>query len=213
MYTQGSDNKKDRKLGEYWERRFCIWAGKFSKSFTPMQIGRQKSAQAFTFSNKRYNSYTLPDVTIWSSPGEHHEIKHKSPIPNVQWYGLEVYRLNALLWFAQETKQKILYTIHDHSLSGGRDSTDDKLEHWFTVNVLDLPDRISHQGETKSYINGQVKDNIPIFYWHKDLWIPLYDFWTDKCQMNKNEQLSLFGDDDFKEAQLNELHHAPYIYD
>lgn len=180
MYTHASNNKVDRELGEYWERRFCQWAAKFDKSFTPMQIGRDKSAQAFNHSDGGYNSYTLPDVTVWTSPGEHHEIKHKAPIKDVQWYGLEEYRLNALLWFAEETKQMVMYTIHNHQLAGGRDIKIDRLEHWFTVNVLELPARIAHQKRIKSYVNGKAKQNITTFFWHMGLWLPLNDFWSNQ---------------------------------
>lgn len=203
MYTHASNNKADRELGEYWERCFCVWAARFGKTFTPMQIGRKESAQAFNGVNGKYNSYTLPDVTVWTAPGEHHEIKHKSPIDNVEWYGLEEYRLNALLWFTRETKQDVLYTIHNHKLSGGRNSKIDKLEHWFTVNVLDLPDRIAHRKQIQSYVNGMTKQNIPTFFWHMDLWMPLLDFW----KRNKKQpapiclelvQLSLFSDTDME---------------
>jgi hypothetical protein len=176
MYTHASDNRADRKIGEYWERRFCQWAAKFEKSFTPMQIGRPESAQAFDKSN----SYTLPDVTIWTSPGEHHEIKHKCPVKGAGWYGLEEYRLNALLWFAKETKQDVLYTIHNHELSGGRNSKIDKLEHWFTVDILELPGNIAHKKSGQSYVNGQAAQGLNIFYWRKELWIPLSDFWNSE---------------------------------
>lgn len=178
MYIQGSDNKKDREMGAYWERRFCLWAGKFGKSFTPMQLGRESSVQAYIYKGNKFNRYTLPDVTIWSRPGEHHEIKHKNPTRH-NAFGLERYRFNALLWFANETGQDVMYTIHNHSLSGGRNSKLDNIDHWFTANILDLDGRQIHLSNGSSYFNGQYRDNIPIFYWPKDLWTPLSSYWNN----------------------------------
>lgn len=176
MYIQGSDNTKDREIGAYWERRFCLWAAKFGNSFTPMQLGRQSSAQAFVY-HEKFNSYTLPDVTIWSKPGEHHEIKHKSPT-RYNTFGLEKYRLDALLWFANETGQSVMYTIHNHLLSGGRDSKLDSIHHWFTANILDLHGRHVYYNDGNSYINGKYYNNIGIFYWSIELWIPLLAYWS-----------------------------------
>jgi len=170
-----SDNKADRKVGEYWEREFCKMAATAGMSFTPMQIGRTKSAQAFIRAGQRWNCYTLPDVTVWTFPGQHHEIKHKSP---TSWhtFGLEIYRFNALQWFAKETRQDVLYTIHNHALSGGRDGKDNDITHWFTANILELDGRWSSRSHVNSWVNGE-KKRVPIYYWPVGSWHPLAEYW------------------------------------
>jgi len=172
------DNDSDRKLGERWERQFCLLAAGMGKVFTPMQIGRDKSAQAWT-KNKddSWSHWTLPDITVWTSPGEHHEIKHKAPTNNGR-FGLEVYRFNALLIFMNITNQQVLYTIHNHALNGGRDNTDSHIEHWFTASISDLDNKWNYiQQNGVSWINGTKKANIPIYYWNISFWKPLKDYW------------------------------------
>lgn len=169
------DNVADRKLGEGWERQFCLLAAAVGKSFTPMQIGRDGSAMAFS-KNGRWNKYTLPDVTVWTAPGEHHEIKHKNPTKNGM-FGLEVYRFNALLWFAKETQQDVMYTIHNHDLAGGREIEVNKLDHWITANILALNDSWAYTANGYSYINGERKET-QIYYWPTNLWQPLAAYWS-----------------------------------
>lgn len=171
------DNKADRDLGAKWEHNFCILAGQYGRSFTPMQLKRETSAQAFNWSKGKWSHWTLPDITVWTYPGEHHEIKHKEPTRGGR-IGLEQYRLDALLWFANETKQHVMYTIHNHALSGGRDSDLNRLQDWLTVDVRDLEGTESHRQENgKSYVNSQARDSIPLLYWSIDLWMPLADWW------------------------------------
>jgi len=140
-----------------------------------MQIGREASAQAYLRPSTKWRHYTLPDITVWTHPGQHHEIKHKAP---TSWgaYGLEVYRFDALLWFADETEQAVLYTIHNHALSGGRNSKTNRIEDWFTINVRALDGNWSSRGRVFSYVNGQ-KRRVPIYYWPTRLWIPLQEYW------------------------------------
>jgi hypothetical protein len=165
---------KDRAIGALWERRFCFLAASHGKLFTPLQLGRDTSAQAFSYSDK-WISLTLPDITIWTSPGEHHEIKHKAPTKYGS-IGLEEYRLQALERFSEVTGQQVFYTIHRHDLSGGRDSDVNKIEHWFSASVstlrksIDDGQVISRIGPT--YCGGQ-KRELPIFYWPVSLWRPL----------------------------------------
>lgn len=170
-----ADNSADRALGEYWEREFCKMAAGRGLSFTPMQIGRTASAQAYLQVSTKWRHYTLPDITVWTYPGQHHEIKHKDPTAR-NTYGLEVYRFNALLWFAGETKQAVLYTIHNHALSGGRDSKTNRIEHWFTANIRELDGIWSSRSHVFSYINGE-KHRVPIYYWPTCLWTPLQEYW------------------------------------
>lgn len=173
-----SDNTKDRKIGKLWERNFCKEAAQYNKAFTPMQIGRSGSAQAYTWTKgaDKWNPYTLPDVTVWTYPGEHHEIKHKNPTPRNQ-YGLEVYRFDALLWFAKETQQSVMYTIHDWQMAGGKDRPS-KIEHWVMANVLSLNNNWTHETDKfPSWIDGQKKANVPQYFWSIDLWTPLTIYW------------------------------------
>lgn len=171
----------DRKLGQYWERQFCVLAAQVGKAFTPTQIGREQSAQAYC-RNPKWNHYTLPDITIWTYPGEHHEIKHKNPTHNGM-FGLEIYRFNALIWFANETRQTVMYTIHNHDLAGGRETKENKIEHWVTANVINLNEKWSRVIENDSWVGGKRTPVVPTYYWMQTLWIPLAEFW----QANETE--------------------------
>ena len=173
-----TDNKADRKVGEYWERQFCILAAAKKMVFTPMQIGRQGSAQAFGLVGGGWDKYTLPDVTIWTYPGQHHEIKHKDPTRN-GWFGLETYRLRSLLAFASQTQQDVMYTIHNHALNGGRDNLDNHISHWLTVRITDLEGAWVHkQSNGTSWVNGNKEAGIEILYWPVELWEPLTGYWA-----------------------------------
>lgn len=174
--NHGNNVEQDRALGEQWERNFCYWAFVYKKSFTPMQIGRTESAIAWETRDHKWNPYMLPDITVWTCPGEHHEIKHKNPTKKHNTFGLEVYRFEALLWFSCETQQRVMYTIHNHALSGGRNSLVNELNHWVTIDVKDLDNKWTWQSSGTSYVNGEPK-RVPIYYWPKNLWIPLKEFW------------------------------------
>jgi len=175
-----SDNKADRNLGAYWERRFCAMAGQQGFLFTPLQIGKKGSAVAYHYNDAGWNQYTLPDVTIWTCPGQHHEIKHKNPTKN-GYFGLEAYRYYALLNFAMATRQAVLYTIHNHDLSGGRDATQNDISHWLTIDVKRLQkpayDRIG-----PSWIDGKKESSVKVLYWPTSWWIPLKSFWKSLSQ-------------------------------
>jgi len=166
----------DRNLGRYWEEKFCELAAQYGRSFTENQIGRQRSAIA---KDSRFNVYTLPDITVWTAPGEHHEIKHKNPFPDYKYgpsFGLEEYRYKALLWFAHETKQSVMYTIHNHDLSGGRDAKVNDIKHWITADVLYLFEKWHTRRDTNSYVSG-ISRSVPTLYWHANLWDSLKVFW------------------------------------
>jgi len=172
-----SNNANDRNKGAYWERQFCLLASDCGMVFTPMQLGRTKSASAYSRVNGEWNIYTLPDITIWTSPGQHHEIKHKEPTFD-NCFGLEVYRFDRLLDFANVTKQSVYYTIHNHKLNGGTDCRENRIEHWFTVDIRDL----CNSWETMrvngvSWVNGERRENIHIYYWKSELWYPLSELW------------------------------------
>ena len=161
----------DRKLGDHWERQFCVMMANQGKMFTPMQIGRSSSAVAWAKTNGHWNHFTLPDVTVWTYPGEHHELKHKTATRHGS-YGLERYRLDALVGFARETDQDVFYTIHDHH--GNRDDLTNHLGDWVTANVMTLADCIELERWGDSYVGG-AKKRVPICYWSSQFFFrPLF---------------------------------------
>jgi hypothetical protein len=180
----GRDNARDRQLGKYWECRFCDLAAQHGKSFTPQQIGRAGSATWFTPTGKGVNPLLLPDITVWTAPGEHHETKHKKATSS-GCYGLECYRLDALVAFRLETGQPVLYTIHDWELAGARDGcapmTND-IAHWRTVDVTVLADYVTAEYlETRpfpTWVNGQ-RQLRPGYFWPVSLWHPLQWWWEE----------------------------------
>jgi len=177
---QCSDNGGDRELGAYWERQFCILAAERGFVFSPLQIDKVGSALAYWKEGADWKHFTLPDVTIWTCPGQHHEIKHKAPT-KMGGVGLEAYRFHALLNFAKVTGQAVLYTIHNHALSGGRDSQENLIEHWLTADVIALDshwDFVSNKGI--SWINGEKTEGVVIYYWPVSLWQPLGSYWVSK---------------------------------
>jgi hypothetical protein len=170
------DLSSDRGLGEYWERQFCKMAARCGFWFTPMQIGRNKSAQAYS-RNGQWASLTLPDITVWTFPGQHHEIKHKNPTKHGS-FGLERYRLNALLEFSEETHQDVMYTIHNHDLSGGRMAKRNDIAHWITVNVKELDGTWTFEGRFPSWVNGS-KKKVLQYFWPITYWRPLKSYWLE----------------------------------
>lgn len=170
----------DRQIGDYWEREFARMALRYGRSFTGNQWDKTKSAVAHSMDfsmprNKRYKSWTLPDITVWTKPGEHHEIKHKEPT-KYGAFGLEKYRFEALLWMAEETGQNVFYTIHNHALNGGRSNKENNPDHWFTANVLTLKTAKRREAIGPSWVNGEKKQVI-IYYWDASNWVRLLDLW------------------------------------
>lgn len=172
--------QRDRGLGQYWEQAFGRMALQQGRSFTPHQWRRAESAVAHSLDRskpdgQRYKSYTLPDITIWSAPGEHHEIKHKNATA-AGLFGLERYRFEALLWFARETQQSVYYTIHDHGFTDGPDDKANDINHWLTANVLALDRAQRKEADGYSYIDG-VRRLTPILYWSRNNWDSLGALW------------------------------------
>lgn len=176
-----TDLAGDRKIGELLERKFCAMAGSFGKAFTPHQIGRTMSAQAAQKSGREWRLWTLPDVTVWTFPGEHHEIKHKYAT-RAGLFGLEKYRFDALLWFADKTQQSVLYTIHDYeqqpdaTMTARKRNVTNVRGHWLTCDVLKLKDCIRFTSKGDSYVNGVAKP-VDIHYWHRSSFMPLIEYW------------------------------------
>ena len=166
----------DRGTGKYWERQFCIMAWHRGKIFTANQWGRTSSAVAY---GKGFNVLTLPDVAVWSAPGEHHEIKHKNPTRHGS-YGLEEYRLNALLRFDKECMGTVFYTIHDWQRAGAKDSREkvgNRIADWVFAPVGYLKDHIDHKSRGRSYVNGESAE-VLILYWQADRFYSLDALWN-----------------------------------
>jgi hypothetical protein len=181
MNPKERDNGKDRKVGAHWERQFCNLAAQFGKTFTPHQIGRpDQSAAAYSRGPDGWSMLLLPDVTVWSAPGEHHEIKHKNRTRDGM-YGLERYRLDALVRFANTTGQPVYYTIHDWEIAGASSAHDEvpnNLTHWFVGDIAQLSRGCTKVGTDWTYYGGGQRKK-EMWYWSASrLWFrPLGDVW------------------------------------
>jgi len=169
----------DRKLGAEWDVRFCTIAADYGKLFTPHQIGRKTSAAAYYRDNGERRRVILPDITIWSSPGEHHEIKHKVAT-KTGYYGLEEYRLHSLREFADRTEQRVYYTIHDWTRAGKWAVENDPRD-WITCELSELYAAIidrsgPYRNWGSSWVGG-VEKRVPIWFWPVGLWVPLTSVW------------------------------------
>lgn len=179
----GRDNAADRKVGARWEQEFCRLGMRFGKVLTPHQLVAHKGAAvAYGPSGERISTYLLPDITVWSNGGEHHEVKHKNPTRRGR-YGLEVYRFKKLLtWARVVAPTPVFYTIHDWQRAGassGRDEMENRVEDWVTVNVLHLPENgDSRQGNGSSYIGGTFRaGDVSILYWDVGRFSSLAQMW------------------------------------
>jgi len=176
---QCENNNDDRELGKYWERQFCLMAYDRGMVFTPHQWNREKSAMAY---GGKLNKYTLPDITVWSCPGEHHEIKHKNPTKKNS-IGFEKYRYEALREFMFITNQKVFYTIHNHDLSGGRYGKENKIEHWFTAEIEnDININNAFKCIGCSYVSGE-KKQVDVLYWDIKYFHRLLDIWKEQGRL------------------------------
>ena len=172
------DLQRDRSLGQYWERQFALMAFDRGKIFTPHQWDRNKSAVAY---GKIFKVFTLPDITIWSSPGQHHEIKHKNPSKK-NMYGLERYRIEALVGFGDRCIGDVFYTIHDWQRAGARDATEqvkNRIVDWVSADVRDLFEKPDFKNsKDKSWVNGRIIQPIEIWYWDVEKFSQLLTLWT-----------------------------------
>lgn len=181
--AQCVDLQADRAVGEYWERQFCKMAAHHGKMFTPHQIGREKSAQACSIFAGKYKLWTLPDVTVWTRPGEHHELKHKDPAKTLGGsFGLERYRLDSLIQFAAETGQRVFYTIHNYALQPNETRAGKKLNrennhtHWVTSDVTYLNQNVDANQPGASWVAGR-RQEVQICYWRVERFFPLMAVW------------------------------------
>lgn len=188
MGEQCVDNAKDRDIGEQWEKKFCALAADAGKMFTAHQIGRPQSAMALQrIKGDDWKRLMLPDITVWSAPGQHHEIKHKDAAksgPRRGCFGLEEYRFAALLDFQEELgdEQKVYYTIHRHDWAGGRHVQTNDIRHWVTADVVSLFKLIANKKVLEergtSWVNGKKTEGVLMYYWLTTYWQPLAAIWT-----------------------------------
>lgn len=180
MTRNGADNSTDRETGAHWEAEFCRMARRYGKFFTPHQFGHGRSAMFYGGDSQ----WTLPDITIWSAPGEHHEIKHKRSTQDGM-YGLERYRLDALIRFANTTGQQVFYTIHDWEMAGADDSQErvsNDPDHWLAADIATLSRGHTRISRDSTYYNGILRE-VEVLYWtadpsRKHRWfVPLPEIW------------------------------------
>jgi len=182
------NNNDDRELGKLWEKNFCDLANWYGKAFFAIQIGRTGAA---TWSQGN-RAQLLPDITIYQSPCEHHEIKHKNPTAPSRFrerrYGYEAYRVYHLVKFHKTCEQPVFYTVHDWELTlsqiptvGVRSSgiwMPNALQHWrtvdFTVLLATMQQTTPEHFDT--YVNGEMTKR-PGFYWPITLWQGLDEVW------------------------------------
>ncbi len=176
----------DRELGEYWENKFCVMAAHsdFGRSFVKHQFRRSGATVAEYKLGGRHHTVTMPYVTILTTPGEHHEVKHKDPTQYGK-FGLEVYRFNALVWILRETGQNVYYTIHNYALQPEKIREERKHNplcyktHWVTASIEELIDNISIRGNhCPSLIGGKITANVPQYFWDKGIFRPLISLWS-----------------------------------
>jgi hypothetical protein len=176
------NNAQDRAIGKHWETQFGALGGAFGKTMTAHQIGKgDRSAVAhYRDANGEWKRLILPDITVWSASGEHHEIKHKNPTAD-GCYGLERYRLDSLVAFANRTGQRVFYTIHDWERAGcrsGKDPCLNRLEDWVTAEVAVLSRRWTKERPGVSWVSGVRREGVPIVYWRvSEFFRPLADLW------------------------------------
>lgn len=177
MSVQCTNLKDDRAIGEKWERKFGTIAARYGHAVTANQIRRSGSAVAhYIADDGSYRTLILPDFVIWSFPGQHHEIKHKSPAksgPRRGCYGLERYRFDSLKHFQAICQQQVFYTIHDHERAGGKFVEENRVEDWLTVSISDMDGTHEYaEPNGTSWCNGK-QIQTEILYWHQSLFVPL----------------------------------------
>lgn len=177
-------NPADRALGEDWEGRFDTMA-----RANGFEVHRPGAPEPWW-----PDKGLLPDrVTNREGETEWHELKHKRPTWHDE-YGLEDYRLAALVKLAQYVNEPVLYTIHDWELSGAskrEEPVENALEDWLTADILDLAQRGSRLEEGKTYHSSQTA-KAQIHYWPSWLWTPLTWRWgidvQDKSQPRQTRE-------------------------
>jgi len=163
------DISADRKIGSYWEGRLIDMAvNEYECVAEPKQRGRIKSAVAMSPSG----GLILPDVQL-SKGGATivPEVKHKDPTRYGQ-YGYEEYRLDDLVEYAKATGLQVILAIHDHSLAGGKNVTQNRVRDWRWQDVLVLADRHDFSRPGLTWFAGK-KVVRNLLYWDVSRFLPL----------------------------------------
>lgn len=177
-------NASDRKLGEFWEDRFCDLARRYGWEAWPFQ--RKKGA---TFTDDSGVRYICPDVWILRRGAMQYavEVKHKTVSRRFGGYGFESYRADSLLALQRDYTNRFggvvsLYSVHNWYVAGGESGKLDKSEYaqredtWFCQR-LDLLQNNAILSSEVTYYNGAVtRDPVPIWYYPHSLFIPLVEF-------------------------------------
>lgn len=151
------DNEGDRKIGEFWEGRFC-------------EIVLQSGGTAKKLPYANNVGLVMPDLDVqFAGRREWHEIKHKNPSPERSGpcFGLEKYRYDDFLVLAKASCP-IFYTVHNHK--GRKEDKVNNSADWITVNITELGGH--HARDGWSYRAGK-RFWGPIYYWPVVLWGPL----------------------------------------
>lgn len=163
--------------------RFCRLAAEHGRVLTAHQIASPRgsaSAWGGPITDGSVSRYLLPDVTVWSAPGEHHEIKHKNQTRD-GCYGLELYRLEALVRWANTTGQSVYNTIHDWEHAGATDKwvdTPNRIEDWLCADVAVISKRSTKGGYEWSWRNG-IWSWEEMRYWSAHIYFrPLAEIWS-----------------------------------
>lgn len=180
MSNHCADNAADRAKGAFWEQQWAVMAKGFGHTFTMHQY----AAKVAAFADGPRGRLVLPDSSIWSGAGQHHEIKHKSPTRK-RTFGLEVYRLEHLLAFESITAEPVYYTIHNWELAGGSDVRINRIEHWVTCAVCDLYNNRGTPEWGPSYVNGEEK-TVQLLYWPVAYFRPLLTLWRREAGVEKS---------------------------
>lgn len=173
----------DRNLGAFWEGMFCQLLPRGTK-FVRHQLDKSRSAvKEWIDGNGSIQTTPLPDVTVYHGLGREssHEIKTKNPSRSGQ-FGLEVYRFEALLQHARDSSGGANYTIHDWGKAGGKHRTENDIGHWITASFLDLEKRDRYSTEYSSWVDGVWTENVPMYFWNKDRFMPLSVFLEDMAE-------------------------------
>ena len=163
------DLTSDRKIGAYWEDRFIDMAVKqYGCTAEPKQKGKSSSAVAMSPNG----GLILPDTQV-SKQGKTivPEVKHKEPTRHGQ-YGYEEYRLDDLVEYSIVTCLQVILAIHDHSLAGGKNVTQNHVRHWRWQDVLVLSEKCDYRAPGDTWCGGKKVTRI-LRYWGVDRFLPL----------------------------------------
>lgn len=140
-----------REVGSKWEKEFAKIVGARGALYCLHQEDRDKSATFHFYEDGTLKSKPLPDVTVFTSPGFHAEVKHKSPT-RTGWIGLERHRIAAMRMLADASGQHVLYVVH-------RSDTDE----WIACSIKRFERLAEREMMSPSLVCG-VMQSVPTVY-------------------------------------------------